>query len=65
MKQLLLFQDPPEIIQERKIKLLEEKYDNLRKSQHARISVLQKELKELKSELDLLKANICKKGLFL
>lgn len=62
--QLELF---PETI-EKKIEILEEKYDEkydrLRKSQHARISVLQKEVKELKSELEFLKANICK-GLLL
>lgn len=64
-EQLLLFQDSPDEIQSRKIKTLEEKYDNLRKSQHARISTLQKEIKELKSDLDLIKSNICKGQVFL
>lgn len=39
---------------------LKERYDRLRKSQHARITGLQKEIKELKSEMEFLKANICK-----
>lgn len=43
---------------------LKERYDRLRKSQHARITGLQKEIKELKSEMEFLKANICK-GLLL
>jgi hypothetical protein len=63
--QLLLWNDPPEEIQSRKIAHLEEKYDKLRKSQHARISGLQTELKDVKSELEFLKMKICKEGLFL
>ena len=43
---------------------LKERYEKLRKSQHARISMLQKDIKDLKSEVDFLKANICK-GLLL
>lgn len=65
MGQLLLFEEPPEEKQERKIQTLEEKYERLRKSQHARISILQKEIKELKSDLEFLKSNICKGNLFL
>lgn len=42
-----------------------DKYDRLRKSQHARISCLQKEIKELKGELDFLKSHICKGNLFI
>lgn len=64
MTQLLLFQDAPEETRESKIQTLEEKYDKLRKSQHARISGLQKEIKDLKNELDFLKSHICKSGLF-
>ncbi len=64
-EQLLLFQDAPEYIQERKMISLEEKYEKLRKSQHARISALQKEINHLKSEVELLTAHICKNGLFL
>lgn len=58
--QLELF---PEPIEDRFDKLWD-KYDSLRKSQHARISVLQKEIKDLRSELEFLKSHICKKGLF-
>lgn len=36
-----------------------EKSERLRKSMHARISVQQKELKELKELVDLLVSNIC------
>jgi chaperonin cofactor prefoldin len=43
---------------------LKERYERLRKSQHARITGLQKEIKEIKTELEFLKANICK-GLLL
>lgn len=64
-KQLLLWNDSVEDIQSRKIAQIEEKYDKLRKSQHARISFLQQELKDVKSELEFLKMKICKEGLFL
>lgn len=65
MEQLLLFEEPPEEKADRKIQTLEEKYEKLRKSQHARISMLQKEIKDMKSELEFLKSNICKGNLFL
>lgn len=65
MQQLLLFQDAPEDIRERKIQNLEEKYDKLRKSQHARISSLQKKIDDLEHKLSILESNICKQGLFL
>lgn len=61
--QLLLFET--ENFDSERIRSLEEKYHNLRKSQHARISNLNKEVKEMKSELDFLKTKICKEGLFL
>lgn len=65
MNQLLLFQDDPKDIQDRKIQSLEQKYESIRKGQHARISMLQKEIKEMKSELEFLKSHICKNNLFL
>jgi predicted metallo-beta-lactamase superfamily hydrolase len=65
MIQLEFFQEDSAIILKKKMELMEEKYHNLRKSQHARISGLNKEVKELKSELEFLKANICKGNLFL
>ena len=58
--QLELFSQPLD----RKIETLEEKYDKLRKSQHARITGLQKEITELKSDLEFLKGHICKGNLF-
>lgn len=64
MEQLLLFEDS-EVTMECKIEQLEERYDNLRKSQHARITGLQKEIKEVRGELEFLKDHICKGGLFL
>jgi chaperonin cofactor prefoldin len=58
--QLELFPKP----YDEEIEDLKERYERLRKSQHARISGLQKDIKELKSEVEFLKANICK-GLLL
>jgi len=57
--QLLLF---PEIDKDDSIKFDEllVKYDNLRKSTHSRISYLQKEIKELRAEMDFLTMNLCK-----
>jgi polyhydroxyalkanoate synthesis regulator phasin len=64
-EQLLLFEEPYEEKQKRQIAELKEKQDVLRKSLHAKNSVLQKEVKELRSELEFLKAHICKGNLFL
>lgn len=63
-EQLLLFQDPIEDIMKRDISILKDKYESIRKGQHARISMLQKEVKELRSELEFLKSHICKTRLF-
>jgi polyhydroxyalkanoate synthesis regulator phasin len=63
--QLLLFQEPLEQKHERDIRKLEEKCESLRKGQHARISTLNKEVKELKNKIDFLESHICKTGLFL
>lgn len=60
MIQLELFQESTEIRQQREIAQLYVKVDQLRKGQHARISGLQKEIQELRSELEFLKSNICK-----
>lgn len=62
--QLLFFPEEIEDETEKRFSLLDEKYHNLRKSQHARISGLQKEVKELKEELNFLKSKICKDQLF-
>ena len=58
--QLELFPEPVERRQQREISELYDKIERLRKGQHARISGLQKEIKDLRSELEFLKANICK-----
>ncbi len=60
MIQLEFFQEDSDIVLQKKMELMEEKYHNLRKSQHARISGLNKEVKELKIELEFIKSNICK-----
>lgn len=65
MLQLQLFPEPTEEIQERKILELEERHEKLRKSLHARNSMLQKEVKELRSEVEFLKGHICKGGFLL
>jgi len=65
MQQMLLFEESFEEKQDRRMEMLEEKYHTLRKSQHARISMLNKEIKELKAKMDFLESHICKNGLFL
>ncbi len=60
MIQLELFPEPVDKKYDREISHLRDKIDTLRKGQHARISMLQKEIKELRSELEFLKSNICK-----
>lgn len=64
MVQLLLFEEPQEVKLERKMKVLEEKYDNLRKGQYAKITKLQGEVKDLIEQLEFLKSKISKDGLF-
>ena len=65
MLQLELFPEPIEKRLEREILSLKEKNETLRKGQHARISMLQKEIKDLRSELEFLKSHICKNDLFI
>jgi peptidoglycan hydrolase CwlO-like protein len=66
MQQLLLFPEEKEKKDyDQEIESLWSKYDNLRKSQHARITGLQKEITDLKKEIEFLKGKICKEGLFL
>lgn len=64
-EQLLLFEEPWEEKHKRQLQQLKESQDVLRKSLHAKNSVLQKEVKELRIELEFLKAHICKGNLFL
>jgi hypothetical protein len=64
-QQLFLFEINKEKSSQEIFDELDSKYQNLRKSQHARISGLNKEIKELKNELEFIKAKICKEGLFL
>jgi hypothetical protein len=58
-KQLSLF-EINETPYEKDHREMEEKYDRLRKSQHARISGLQKKIDELEEKLNFLIGNICK-----
>lgn len=60
MQQLELFPEPTD----RKIEKLKDSQDKLRKKLFAENNMLKKEVRELKSELEFLKANICK-GLLL
>ncbi len=64
-QQLLLFEESLEHKHDKDMEFILEKYERLRKSQHARISYLQKDIKDLKSELEFLKSHICKNGLFI
>ena len=64
-EQLLLFEEPWEEKQERKLERLKESQDILRKSLHAKNNVLQKEVRELARKLEFLEAHICKGNLFL
>lgn len=63
-EQLLLFEEPWEDKQERKIEKLYESHERLRKSLHAKNNELKKEVRELKSMVDFLYSHICKKNLF-
>ncbi len=65
IKQLLLFEEPFQEKYEREFSLMKEKYENLRKSQHSRITMLQKEVTELKKDLEFLKSSICKGNIFI
>lgn len=64
MQQLQLFPETIEDKCERKLKIMEDKYERLRKSQHARISGLQKKIDDLESQIELITSNICKGSLF-
>ncbi len=65
MKQLTLFPEPIEERYEKDFNTMKIKYDDLRKSLHARISPLQKRINDLESEIEFLKGQICKGNLFL
>lgn len=60
MIQLELFPETTDKRHAREIEILREKIEKLRKGQHARITGLQKEIKDLRSEIEFLKSNICK-----
>ena len=64
-KQLLLFQDPPEEIRERRMDLIEEKQKKVIRKQFAEINCIKKQINDLRSELEFLKSYICKENLFL
>lgn len=65
MAQLLLFEETAEEKLERKMRVLEEKYDSLRKGQYAKISKLQGEVKALIEQMEFLQSNIARKGYYL
>lgn len=63
--QLELFELSLEERNRRDIDELIYKHDQLRKSLHARISCLQKNISEIERELDFLTSKICREGIFL
>lgn len=64
MAQLLLFEETQEEKLARQIRDLEEKYNNLRKGQYAKISKLQSEVKTLIEQMEFLQSNIARKGYY-
>ena len=58
--QLTFFDDPIDIKNEKKIDRCLENQDKLRKKLFAENNSLKKDIKELKRDLELLKAHICK-----
>ncbi len=62
MAQLLLFEEPTEEKLLRKLEMLEEKYNNLRKGQYAKITKLQSEVKGLIEQMEFLNSNIARKS---
>ncbi len=65
MTQLMLFEPSEEEKLLKKIESFEDKYNALRKSQFAKISTLQSEVKSMKEQLEFLQSNICRKGYYL
>lgn len=65
MIQLEMFPEDMETRIKRKIIDIDEKCEKNRKSQHARITGLQKQIKQLELDLAFLTSKICKEGLFL
>jgi len=58
--QLMLFDEPLKILVERKIDLQNASLERMRKKLFAENNSLKKEIKDLKRDLEFLKANICK-----
>lgn len=58
--QLTFFEEPKEIKLEREVQKQTNTLDKMRKKLFAEHNVLKKEMKDLKSELEFLKSNICK-----
>lgn len=60
--QLLLFPEPKEVILERKLLELTDKYDKVRKSQYAKIGELKAKCEATEHRLEMLEAALCKMG---
>lgn len=58
--QLTFFEEPIEIKLEREVQKQTDTLDRMRKKLFAENNLLKKEMKDLKSELEFLKSNICK-----
>lgn len=59
-EQLLLFPDPVEERVERQYNRLEQRMEQMRKSQYARLGEMKRLLEENRHEIETLKAAICK-----
>lgn len=58
--QLMLFEEPLEILVERKLEQQNASIERMRKRLFSENNALKKEIKDLKRDLEFLKANICK-----
>ena len=65
MTQLMLFEVTEEEKLWDKLEALDEKYNDLRKGQYAKISKLQSEVKSLIEQVEFLQSNIARKGYYL
>lgn len=58
--QLLLFEEPLEEKHKREMQELKESFEKVRKGQYAKITSLQKQVNDLRLEIEFLKINICR-----
>jgi hypothetical protein len=63
--QLLLFEESQDVKNAREVEVLKNKVETLRRSMWRENNLMKKEIKELKADVEFLKAKICKEGMFL